>query len=143
MEKVTAAGGVVFREAEGEQHNAEILLMFRRGVWDLPKGKMEENESIAECARREVSEEIGSSLPEIRGKLGTTYHEYAEDGRQIGKTTHWYAMSLSNNRQGLKPETEEGIEKLEWTPFSKAREKVGYQNLVEMLDEFEFWYKSH
>ena len=37
----------------------EILWIFRRGFWDLPKGKLDEGETIQTCAVREVEEETG------------------------------------------------------------------------------------
>src|SRR5688500_2748722 len=50
---VTAAGGLVVNEDD------KVLLMIRRGKWDLPKGKHDEGETIEECAIREVMEETG------------------------------------------------------------------------------------
>ena len=47
---IQAAGGLV------KNKNEEILMIFRRGKWDLPKGKLDENETIKECAKREVEE---------------------------------------------------------------------------------------
>ncbi|MFM8758223.1 MAG: NUDIX domain-containing protein, partial [Methylophilaceae bacterium] len=43
-----AAGGLV------ENELGQVLMIFRRGKWDLPKGKLDPNESIDECALREV-----------------------------------------------------------------------------------------
>lgn len=140
MTEVTAAGGVLYRETNKDSV-PEILLMFRRGVWDLPKGKLEPGESIPECACREVSEEVGSGKPEIKEQLGDTYHEYKENGKLIGKTTHWFAMKLQDPGQQLKPETREGIEKLEWVPAEAARQRVGYENLVDVIEDFLRWYK--
>ena len=48
-----AAGGVV------QNTNDEILMIFRRGKWDLPKGKLDEGETLEQCALREVKEETG------------------------------------------------------------------------------------
>jgi len=42
---ITAAGGLV------QNNEGAFLLMFRRGFWDLPKGKLDPNESIPECAQ--------------------------------------------------------------------------------------------
>ncbi|HKL19875.1 MAG TPA: NUDIX domain-containing protein [Halalkalibaculum sp.] len=141
MKEVTAAGGVLFREGDKDT-GPEILLMYRRGVWDLPKGKLESGERIPECARREVSEEVGSSIPEITEQLCDTFHEYEENGEHIGKTTHWYAMKLDDPGQQLKPETKEGIEKLEWVPADQARQRVGYDNLVTVIRDFRKWHES-
>lgn len=135
---MTAAGGVLFREVEKEKPT-EVLLIYRRGVWDLPKGKIEQGESIEECAQREVAEEVGIRPPQLHSRLEDTYHEYKEDDKEIGKTTHWYAMSLSAENENLKPEKEEGIEKLEWVPLSEATNKVGYENLRTVLQSFSNW----
>ncbi len=141
MKEVTAAGGVLFREGKDDA-GPEILLIFRRGVWDLPKGKREPGESIADCARREVSEEVGSRFPEIREQLSDTYHEYEENGEQIGKTTHWYAMTLQAHDPDLQPEVGEGIKKLEWVAADQARQRVGYDNLVTVIRDFQQWHTT-
>ena len=51
--QILAAGGLV-TNAQGE-----ILWIFRRGFWDLPKGKLDDGETIQSCAIREVEEETG------------------------------------------------------------------------------------
>ena len=50
---IEAAGGLVFNEKN------ELLMIFRRGFWDLPKGKVDEGETLEQCAVREVQEETG------------------------------------------------------------------------------------
>lgn len=130
---VTAAGGVLSREREGE---TEVLLILRRGVWDLPKGKIEEGETIPACARREVAEEVGCTPPELHEKLVTTYHEYEEEGKLYGKTTHWFAMQTEED-ENFTPEKREGIEQVKWFPLSEARNNVAYQNLIDVLNALE------
>lgn len=141
MKEVMAAGGILFRENE-DNPDPEVLLIFRRGVWDLPKGKLDTGESIEECARREVSEEVGCSYPEIHGSLNNTYHEYEEDHQRIGKTTHWFAMTLLDDNEKLQPEEKEGIKKLAWVPIAEALEQVGYNNLVNVIKDFHKWYSA-
>ena len=45
---INAAGGVI------ENENGEILMIFRNGKWDLPKGKQEEGEAIGICLAKEM-----------------------------------------------------------------------------------------
>lgn len=138
MVSVTAGGGVLFKEKDGVPH---VLLIFRRGVWDLPKGKKEEGETARDCARREVSEEVGCPLPTAREEVATTYHEYEREGVRYGKSTHWYPMQ-TEMEGAFKPEREEGIDKAEWYSLAEARQKVGFENLVDVLDAFERWYEN-
>jgi 8-oxo-dGTP pyrophosphatase MutT (NUDIX family) len=136
LKPITAAGGLVFRFSN--QGHLQVLLILRNGVWDIPKGKLEANESIPMCAVREVAEETSAELPMIVKDLGTTYHEYSQKGVEYGKTTYWYAMILP--RPGiLIPQTNEGIEQIDWVEIGKARDEVGYQNLVDIIDRFNSW----
>ena len=128
---ITAAGGVLIRN-----HSAspEVLLIYRNGNWDLPKGRREGSESIETCAVREVEEETGASGISTESFLCTTYHEYRENGTLWGKTTHWYLMKTGEKEQELTPETEEGITRVVWTEIEEARKRVHYENLVRVLD---------
>ncbi len=135
VKPIEAAGGVVFQKAN---EGIKVLLIFRNGVWDLPKGKLEKGESIPMCASREVSEETGTLLPMIIGDLGTTYHEYTQKKTEYGKTTYWYAMVLPHITE-LIPQEEEGIESIDWVGLEDAISKVGFDNLKIILQRFQNW----
>ena len=134
-EIIEAGGGIVYRETG--KGGTEIVLIKRRGLWDLPKGKKEDDESASECAIREVSEEIGVRKPEIEYFLTDTYHEYREGEKLIGKTTHWYLMTLADSATEFIPQTDEQIEEVQWMPVKTANEIVGYSNLKKVLKEVE------
>lgn len=134
MQRIDAAGGVLYRNSTGM---VEVLLIFRRGVWDLPKGKREDYESFESCAVREVAEEVGLDAPYAELYLTDTYHEYEEGGNRIGKTTKWYSMKLLNQDGVPKPQAEEGITDLMWVTLSEAKNKVEFDNLVQVLNAFE------
>lgn len=87
------------------------------------------------CAVREVAEETGAELPVLVSDLGTTYHEYKQNGKEFGKTTYWYSMVFTGE-QKLKPQKNEGIEKIQWVPLRKANEQVGFENLKKVLAAF-------
>ena len=133
-EPITAAGGVVY-QVEPESGQTLVLLIYRNGYWDLPKGKLEKGESIPMCAVREVAEETNSELPTIISSLGTTYHEYKERKKHFGKTTYWYSMVFPRE-QTLYPQKSEGIERIEWIELHKALGVVGFDNLKEVLKAF-------
>ncbi|MEM8909317.1 MAG: NUDIX domain-containing protein, partial [Bacteroidota bacterium] len=65
-----AAGGLVLNE------RSEIVAFFRRGSWDLPKGKIDPGESREEAALREVEEEVGLQDLQLGDFLLETFHTY-------------------------------------------------------------------
>lgn len=104
---IQAAGGVVTND-EGR-----VLLILRKGKWDLPKGKAEDNEPLELCANREVMEETGLKELALRKPLAITYHTYAEKGKDILKETHWFLFDAPGD-QPLQAQLEEDITKVEW-----------------------------
>src|SRR3954468_8565891 len=105
--KIVAGGGIV------ENDEKKILFQFRRGKWDLPKGKLDEGETIEECAVREVEEETGLRNIELGELVGVTNHHYTQDGESIDKETYWYAMKVFGEQQ-LVPQLTEDILELRW-----------------------------
>ncbi len=104
---VKAAGGLV------KNKSGDVLLIFRRGKWDLPKGKLDDNEGLVECAVREVQEETGLKNLEIGKENETTYHTYVEFGKHILKESHWFQM-ISKTDELLIPQIEEDITEIRW-----------------------------
>lgn len=104
---VEAGGGLV------SSPRGEILMIYRNGRWDLPKGKLEPGEEIAECAVREVEEECGIAGLKLGKLLTRTYHLYELHGKWVLKRTTWYAMA-NDGAEELVPQTEEGITDIRW-----------------------------
>ncbi|GAB4018234.1 NUDIX hydrolase [Spirosoma koreense] len=102
---IKAAGGVVLK-------GDKMLLMFRRGVWDLPKGKLDDGESSRAGAAREVEEETGVRVA-VGERICTTWHTYKLNGSRILKRTKWYRMSVLDDSR-MTPQIDEDIEKLAW-----------------------------
>jgi hypothetical protein len=101
IKTVVAAGGLVLNPKK------EILFIYRNGIWDLPKGRIEKGETSEIAAVREVEEECGIFNLSIIKKLVTTYHIYYQNGLKL-KETHWFLMT-SNYSKVLTPQLEEGI----------------------------------
>jgi len=130
---IIAAGGLVTND------NGELLMIFRRGKWDLPKGKLDEGESIENCALREVKEETGLQNVSVVKFMSLTYHEYFDPHlkQDVIKETHWFEMYTPND-QSLLPQYEEDIEKIEWVNKKSMQEKLSnsYPNIVEIIEKF-------
>ena len=122
--KVVAAGGYVVRPGDAAP---EVLMIFRRGVWDLPKGKQDRGETIEACALREVREEVGVDQLHLGPALGTTLHGYERDGRYHVKTTYWFLMRTPETH--FTPQAQEGIEEVAWVPWPAALRRIGYASI--------------
>jgi len=105
--KVTSCGGVVI-------YRNKVLLLYKnqngRYVgWVLPKGNLEQDETVMQAAIREVREEGGVSARAVK-YLGVTQYNFRSNkeenpGRLLSKTVHWYLMST--NSFHCKPQAEE------------------------------------
>lgn len=124
LPNVIAGGGKVYNESK------DILFIYRNDKWDLPKGKVEGNETIEKTAIREVSEETGVGGLEITKPLETTYHIFKRNGRHKIKITYWFEMK-TNFKGNLYAQEEEGITKVEWLNQNQVKEALtnSYANI--------------
>lgn len=129
-----AAGGVVFNSQK------QVLFIYRSGIWDLPKGKIDKGESVKECALREVEEETGVQGLKITEDLKSSYHIYWHKNKWYLKRTYWFFMETSSDVK-LKPQIEEEITEARWMnedecqvalnkTFRSLRESIGHEILA-------------
>ena len=104
---IEAAGGIVFNKRQ------EILLIKRLGKWDLPKGKMDGDETPAEAAVREVEEECAVKELTIDKDWQVSYHTYKMHNHRFLKITYWFLMSTTWDEK-LVPQREENITEAKW-----------------------------
>jgi 8-oxo-dGTP pyrophosphatase MutT (NUDIX family) len=106
-----AAGGIV-------HSTSGYLFIYRKLKWDLPKGKIDHDESAEEAALREVKEETGLKQLTVTGIYPSTWHIYRtfhnhQEGEWILKETKWFSMEGLAEEQ-LVPESSEEIEAAGW-----------------------------
>ena len=111
---IESAGGLVCNRYH------HILLMFKRGKWDMPKGRVEAGQSREVAALREVQEEVGlqKSKLSIQGKLVSTWHTTSHQKTRYLKKTHWYLMQYDGDDDDTNPQVEEGIIECRWVHIS-------------------------
>ena len=134
---IESAGGLVCNK------NHHVLLMFKRGKWDMPKGRIEVGQSKEVAAAREVHEETGLALEklEIKGKLVSTWHTTRHGGVKYLKKTHWYLMEYAGADDDTDPQVEEGIIECRWVHLSDIPQ---YRELLRTRIDYvvDFWHQN-
>ena len=129
---VEAAGGLV------QHQDGRFLFIYRNNKWDLPKGKIEKNETLIKAAKREVSEETGVTHLEVKRPLPTTYHIYNANGKFKVKKTYWFFMKSKFNGS-LLPQFEENIKMAVWKGINEIPKLMenAYENIKIILKEID------
>lgn len=130
FEAVEAAGGVVSNE------RGEVLMIFRRGRWDLPKGRIDSGEDALSAAVREIEEETGVAGLKFVAPLCNTLHAYNVYGQWELKRTHWFAFTAEN--QATQAQTEEDIDSVVWCDMATVKTNMSdsYPTIREIMDRF-------
>lgn len=128
---VEAAGGIV------ENELGEMLLIYRRERWDLPKGHIDAGEDALSAAIREIAEETGVVGLNFVAQIGNTLHAYNVYGKWELKLTHWFAFSCHSS--STTPQTDEDIVLAVWADREKTVECMtnSYPTIREIVYEYE------
>lgn len=126
---VKAGGGIV-------EKNGKILLIYRKGKWDLPKGKLEKKEGKKEGALREVEEECNITA-ELGELITHTWHTYILNGKKHLKKTYWYRMDCIDDSQ-MKPQLEESITDVRWMDEKGTRQAMvnSYRSIRHVIKRY-------
>lgn len=130
--KIPAAEGIVINQFN------QVLLIYRRDMWDLPKGHVEKNEAPENCALREVSEETGLKNLQSLRFVGMTEHVYYDKNKEeVAKQTYWYEIKANKNQE-LLPLYAESIERAIRASKEEARKYLNhsFDNLKEIFEKW-------
>ena len=128
-----SAGGVVVRPA-GEAY--EVCLINDGRYWGLPKGNVEQGETPAETALREIAEETGlahGGLSIIAELPASDYVYRRREGRLIFKRVHQYLVSAPAGAV-LHPQESE-IAEAAWLSFEDATQRASFDDTRGALQE--------
>jgi 8-oxo-dGTP pyrophosphatase MutT (NUDIX family) len=120
------AGGVVYRRV-GEGFEI-LMIQDRLGRWTIPKGHVEEGESLEQTALREVAEETGLTQFRLGEKLDKLHFFYRKEGKLIFMTTHVYLMEAIGDTDAVIPEYSEGIVDAKWFDADVALGLIEYKD---------------
>lgn len=109
-------GPIVVSAVELQDAEGSVLTVRKRGTTSFmhPGGKPEEGESAADCAIREVAEELGLALDPADLELVAVHHTDAanEPGRALVATVFRHPHLTSLRRPRITPAAE--IEEVRW-----------------------------
>jgi len=128
-----SAGGVLVRFVRGRPMLAAIRPQGKpAGMWALPKGNLEEGESPAETALREVWEETGVH-GRIVEKLGDVKYVYTWAGERVFKVVSFYLLRAGRGRIGeIEERMRVEIAEARWLPLEEAPVLLAYAGEREM-----------
>jgi 8-oxo-dGTP pyrophosphatase MutT (NUDIX family) len=135
VEREFSAGGVLVRTIRGRTMVAAIRPQGREKVWALPKGRIDEGETPAEAAVREVREETGveGRLVEKLGDIRYTYTARWKGGERIFKVVSFFLLQASRGRIGEIDEEMRGeVAEARWLPLEDAPRLLSYGGEREM-----------
>ncbi len=134
-----SAGGVVVRRLDETWH--ALLIRDRYGNWGLPKGHLEDGESVREAAVREVEEETALRPDAVGSRIATIDWRFRDpEGDLIHKYCTFFLMRSRRGRP--RPEGGGAVRECRWTPLGEAIERLSHDNAravvqraVDLLEE--------
>ncbi len=139
----TSSGTVVVKS--GLPPKVLIIKVERKNgtFWGLPKGHVDDGESLLDAAIRETVEETGIP-PNLLKPLcyldRITYEFYTyEDGKPTlnTKEVHFFLLETSNLAEAISPSMEEFIFDYRWVTFKEAMELTTFENYRKILKRAE------
>ena len=130
----TSAGVVLFQNVSSEK--LFLLLNYPQGHWDFVKGKIEENETLYETARRETKEETGiSNIEFIDGFEENIEYDFKFKREDVHKKVIFFIAKTDTKKIRLSHEHNDYL----WSGYSESLKKITYQgskNILIKANEF-------
>ena len=109
------------------QNKKEIALVCRKGKYSFPKGHLEENETIKECAIRETIEETGHEC-ELLNNKEIKIINYKDSKGQDVEVYFYLAMDKGKTSKTIENNKKE---QTKWVKLDDVEKTLSHQNLIE------------
>ncbi len=142
MKREFSAGVIVYYNdiVNDQPVRMYLLLNYRRGYWDLPKGKLEKGETNLQAAIRELKEETGLEAHILEGfEQSLSYMFKDSDGELVQKTVVFFVGRASTRQVTLSYEHLS----YKWLPYKEAVQELTYPNAQQILSMAEHFVETH
>ena len=132
MKKEFSAGVIVYydEKVNDQPTRLYLLLNYRRGYWDLPKGKLEQGETNLQAAIRELKEETGLVAEIHEGfEQSLSYMFKDPDGDLVQKTVVFFVGKVETKEVILSHEHLS----YKWLPYKETVQQLTYANAQQTL----------
>ncbi|MBE7037573.1 MAG: NUDIX domain-containing protein [Ruminococcaceae bacterium] len=136
MKKEKSCGAIVYR-LDGDNILVLMVKHINGGHWSFPKGHVEQNETEAQTAKREIMEETGINVEiDTRFKEKVTY----SPKKDVLKDVIFFAAK-TEEKEYIRQQEE--ISKIEWVNLTDAEKKVAFENDRMMIKNFIKYITNH
>ncbi|MCL6089268.1 MAG: NUDIX domain-containing protein [Candidatus Marsarchaeota archaeon] len=135
-----SCGFVLFRQLEDKRYY--LLMHYKAGHWDFPKGHVEEGEKEEETAMRELAEETGITRVAVLPGFRYEYeYEFGRASRHGGLSKLVTFMLARTDEQEVRVSREHRGAR--WVPYSRAVKMVTFENAKRMLSAAEEFLRAN
>ena len=114
--------------------NKEIALVCRKGEYSFPKGHLESNETLQECAIRETIEETGHTCHLLNNKEISIIHYIDSKGNEI---ENYFYLAVDDGTAEIEIKEKEK-EITVWKKYNDVEKTLSHQNLKDFWNEIKF-----
>ena len=125
----TSAGGVVIDVHDRVAHIAVIARRNRAGrvEWCLPKGHIENDETLEQTAVREIAEETGI-IGRVLASLGTIDYWFSTSDRRVHKVVHHYLLEATGGELSVEGDPDAEAIDVAWFPLLDVHSHLTFPN---------------
>ena len=124
-----SAGGVVIDVHQGVARIAVIARRNRAGrvEWCLPKGHIENDETLEQTAVREVAEETGIT-GRVLASLGTIDYWFSTSQMRVHKVVHHYLLEATGGELSIEGDPDAEAIDVAWFPLLGVHDHLTFVN---------------
>jgi 8-oxo-dGTP pyrophosphatase MutT (NUDIX family) len=132
----TSAGGLVVDLAELPRRAAVIARFNRAGrlEWCLPKGHLEQGETLEQAAVREIAEETGIQ-GRVMDRLGTIDYWFSVQGKRVHKQVHHYLLEATGGFLSTAGDPDQEAVEVAWVPLEDLVRRLAFPNERKIVRE--------